>query len=86
MLIMKTEFKKAIVFGAIISFLTSCYASFLKTIMYQSFLSDHFLINWLKEIPKFYLFILPFVLITGPLVRMLVDRMFRNEKRTKQKA
>jgi len=83
---MKTEFKKAIVFGTIISFLTSSYAAFLKIIMYQSFLSDHFLINWLKEIPKFYLFILPFVLITGPLVRMLVDRMFRNEKRTKQKA
>jgi len=85
-LIMKTEFKKAIVFGTIISFLTSSNASFLKTIMYQSFLSDHFLINWLKEVPGFYLFILPFVLITGPLVRMLVDRMFRNEKRTKQKA
>jgi len=83
---MKTEFKKAIVFGTIISFLTSAYAAFLKTIMYQSFLSDHFLINWLKEIPKFYLFILPFVLITGPLVKMLVDRMFRNEKRPKQKA
>ena len=83
---MKKEFKKAVVFGAIISFLTSSYASLLKTLMSQGFLSDHFLVNWLKEIPGFYLFILPFVLITGPLVRMLVDKMFRNEKRTKQKA
>jgi uncharacterized membrane protein len=78
---MKTGLKKTIVFGVIISFLTSAYAAFLKTIMNQSFLSDHFLINWLKEIPKFYLFILPFVLITGPVVRILVDNIFRNEKK-----
>jgi hypothetical protein len=83
---MKTELKKTIVFGVIISFLTSAYAAFLKTIMNQSFLSDHFLTNWLRQIPKFYLFILPFVLITGAFVRVLVDRIFRNEKKVKQRA
>lgn len=80
---MKTEFKKSIVSGVIISFLTSAYAAFLKTIMTQDFSTDHFLVNWLRQIPLIYLFILPFVLIMGPLVRALVDRLFRNEKRTK---
>jgi len=77
---MKTEFKKLIVFGVIIAFFTSAYASLLNTIMKQGFLTDHFFINWLNLIPKTYLLLLPFVLITGPLIRALVERIFRNEK------
>lgn len=77
---MKTEFKKLIVFGIIIAFFTSAYAAFLSTIMKQRFLTDHFFVNWLGLIPKTYLLLLPFVLITGPLVRALVDRMFPNGK------
>jgi Protein of unknown function (DUF2798) len=75
---MKTEFKKLIVFGVIIAFFTSAYAALLNTIMKQGFLTDHFFINWLSLVPKTYLFLLPFVLITGPLIKALVDRMFRN--------
>jgi len=77
---MKTEFKKLIVFGVIIAFFTSAYAALLNTIMKQGFLTDHFFINWLSLIPKTYLLLLPFVLITGPLIRALVERIFRNEK------
>ena len=77
---MKTELKKLIAFGVIISFLTSAYTAFLKTIMDKGFSSNHFLSDWLKQIPQFYLFILPFVLITGPPIMALVDRIFRNKK------
>lgn len=80
---MKTELKKLIVFGVIIAFFTSAYAAFLNTIMKQVFLTDHFFANWLSLVPKTYLFLLPFVLITGPFIRALVDRMFRNGDRTK---
>jgi len=80
LLIMKTEFKKSIAFAVIISLLTSTYAAFLSTIMRQGLFTDHFLINWVNQIPRIYLFILPFVLITGPLVKAIVDRMFRNQK------
>jgi hypothetical protein len=80
---MKTQIKKVIVFGVIVAFFTSAYAAFLNTIMKQGFLTDHFFINWLSLIPKTYLFLLPFVLITGPIIRAWVDRMFRNENRTK---
>jgi hypothetical protein len=80
---MKTELKKLIVFGVIIAFFTSAYTALLNTVMKQGFLTDHFLINWLSLIPKTYLLLLPFVLITGPAIRALVDRMFRNENRTK---
>ena len=79
---MKAEFKKIIVFAAIISLFTSTYAAFLNTLMKQGFLTDHFLVNWLSMIPKTYLFILPFVLIMGPVTRVLVEKIFRNEKRT----
>jgi Protein of unknown function (DUF2798) len=77
---MKVESKKQIVFGMIISFLTSAYAAFLKTTLQQGFYTDHFLVNWIKQIPQIYLFILPFVLIVAPFVKALVDRLFRNEK------
>jgi len=79
---MKPELKKIIVFAVIITFFTSAYASLLNTVMKQGFLTDHFLVNWLSLIPKTYLFLLPFVLIAGRITRILVDRMFRNEKRT----
>lgn len=78
---MKTEIKKLIVFGIIIAFFTSAYAAFLNTIMKQGFLTDHFFVNWLSLIPKTYLFLLPFVLIAGPVIRALVERMFRNENK-----
>jgi hypothetical protein len=78
---MKTAFKKAIVFGVIITFCTSAYDAFLNTVMKQGFLTDHFLVNWVSLIPIIYLFLLPFVLIVGPAIRALVDRMFRDEKK-----
>jgi len=80
---MKKEIKKLIVFGLIITLFTSAYAAFLNTIMKQGFLTDHFLINWLSLIPRTYLLLLPFVLITGPVTRALVDRMFSNGNKTK---
>ena len=78
---MKKELKKLILFGVIIGFFTSAYTAFLSTTMKQDFLSEHFLTNWLKLIPKTYLFLLPFILITGPIVRALVDRIFREKRR-----
>jgi hypothetical protein len=78
---MKTELKKLIVFGVIISFLTSVYTAFLITIMKQDLLSDHFMRNFLRLIPRTYLFLLPFVLITGPIIRSLVERMFRIKRK-----
>ena len=75
---MKTEFKKRIVFTVMLAILTSTYAAFLNTVMKQDFLSDHFLINWLRLAPRTFLFVFPFVLIMGPLIKALVDRMFRN--------
>ncbi|RYF93234.1 MAG: DUF2798 domain-containing protein [Chitinophagaceae bacterium] len=80
---MKPEFKKLIVFGVIISFFTSAYAAFLNTIMKQGAFTDHFYSNWLSSIPKTYLLLLPFVLITGPLTRALVEWMFRNGRRVR---
>ena len=80
---MKTEIKKLIVFGVIIAFFTSAYAAFLNTLMKQGFLTDHFFVNWLSLIPRTYLLLLPFVLVTGPIIRALVDRMFRNGNKTK---
>jgi len=77
---MKTAVKKAMVFGVIITIFTSTYAAFLNTVMQQGFLTDHFLSNWLSLIPRIYLFLLPFVLIMGPLIKALVNRMFRNAK------
>jgi hypothetical protein len=57
----------------------------LNTIMKQGLLTDQFLINWFKVIPKTYLFILPFVLIMGPLTKFLVDKMFRIEEQQNKK-
>lgn len=80
---MKPELKKLIVFGVIVTFFTSIYTSFLNTIMKQGFLTDDFLVNWLSMIPKTYLLLLPFVLISGRFTSALVDRMFRKEVRTR---
>ncbi len=77
---MKESFKKLIVFALIISFFSTAYATFLGTVMKQGFLTDHFLRNWLTLIPKTYLFIFPFVLIMGSVVRAWVDKMFNREK------
>lgn len=73
---MTTEFKKLLAFGIIISLLTSTYVTLLGTIAKQGFYSDQFIMNWIYQIPKTYLLILPFVLITGPLVRKTVDLIF----------
>jgi hypothetical protein len=73
---MSKEFKKLAVFGLIISLLTSTYVTFLGTILRQGFGTDNFMYNWLNLIPKAYLAVLPFVLITGPLVRRFVDWLF----------
>jgi hypothetical protein len=77
---MKTALKKTIVSGVIITFFTSVYAAFLNTIMKQGFLTGHFWVNWVRLVPKIYVFLLPFVLIMGSVVRALVDKMFTKEK------
>jgi aliphatic nitrilase len=74
---MKIGTQKAIVARIIISFFTSAYAAFLNTLMKQEFLSGHFFVNWLNLVPKIYLLLLPFVLIMGPVVEILVDKIFR---------
>jgi len=76
---MKPELKKLIVFGVIITFFTSAYTTFLNTVIKQGFLTDDFLVNWLSLIPKTYLLLLPFVLITGRLTSVLVERIFRTK-------
>ncbi len=73
---MSNEFKKLAVFGLIISLLTSTYVSFLGTVLRQGFWTDNFLYNWLILIPKTYIAVLPFVLLTGPLIRRFVDWIF----------
>ena len=66
---MKAESKKQLAIGVIISFLTSTYAAFLKTTLQQGFYTDHFLVNWLRQIPQIYLLILPFVLIIATICK-----------------
>lgn len=77
---MKTEFKKLLAFGVIISLLTSAYVSLLGTIAKQGLFTDQFIWNWISQIPKTYLLVLPFVLISGSLVRKLVDYTFSKFK------
>jgi hypothetical protein len=76
----KAETKKLVAFGVIISLFTSVYTTFLGTIIRQGFFTEDFFSNWLALLPKAYLAILPFVLITGPLVRNMVERIFKNAK------
>lgn len=78
---MTTALKKEIVFSLIITLATSTYAAFLNTVMKQGLFTDHFLANWLSLIPIIYLFLLPYVWIMGRLVRILVNSLFRNEKK-----
>lgn len=78
---MNREFKKLALFGIIIAVFTSTYVTFLGTGLKQGFFTDGFWINWLKLIPKAYIIVLPFILITGPLVRRLVDRIFGDHKK-----
>lgn len=78
---MKTRTKKAVVFAFIISFATSVYAAFLNTLMKQGFFTEHFLDNWFGLVPRTYLLILPFILITGPAVRALVGKLFSNKEK-----
>jgi protein-S-isoprenylcysteine O-methyltransferase Ste14 len=77
---MKTELKKLLLFGVIISFSTSVYVSFINTVVKQGFGTSQFIRHWLMLIPKTYLLVLPFVLITGPLIRKLVDYIFRKSE------
>jgi hypothetical protein len=74
---MSLEFKKLIAFGVVISLLTSTYVTFLATVLKQGFFTADFFSNWAALIPKAYLAVLPFVLITGPLVRRFVDKIFK---------
>jgi hypothetical protein len=78
---MNRELKKLATFGALIAIFTSAYVTFLSTGLQQGFFTDGFLVNWLKLLPKAYIIVLPFILITGPLVRKLVDRIFGDHKR-----
>ncbi|MFZ5971368.1 MAG: DUF2798 domain-containing protein [Bacteroidota bacterium] len=82
---MSNEVKKLAVFGLIISLLTSTYVTFLGTILRQGFATENFIYNWLSLVPKAYIAVLPFVLITGPLVRRFVDWIFVNLSTTHNK-
>ncbi len=77
---MTSEFKKLLAFGITISLLTSAYVTLLGTIAKQGLFSDQFIMNWISQIPKTYLLVLPFVLISGPLVRKLIDYSFQKFK------
>ena len=79
-IIINRELKKLAVFGAIIAALTSTFVTFIGTGLKQGFFTENFWLNWLKLMPKAYIIVLPFVLITGPLVRKLVDRIFGDHK------
>ena len=78
---MSRELKKLTLFGIIIAVFTSAYVTFLGTGLKQGFFKDDFWINWLRLIPKAYIIILPFILITGTIVRKLVDRIFGDNKK-----
>jgi hypothetical protein len=80
---MSRELKKLALFGVIISLLTSAYVTFLQTGLKRGFFTDGFWANWLNIMPKAYIILLPFILITGPLIRKLVDRIFGDYKKIK---
>jgi len=82
---MSRELKKLALFGIIIALFTSTYATFLQTGLKQGFFTDGFWINWLRIIPKAYLALLPFILITGPLARKIVDIFFGDHKNDRKK-
>jgi hypothetical protein len=77
---MSTEFKKLLLFGIIISLLTSTYVTFLATLTKQGWFTEAFLIHWVRQIPKTYLLVLPFVLVSGPMVRRFVDFIFHTSE------
>ena len=74
---MKTELKKLIVFGVIITLFTSLYTAFLTVVMKQGFFTHHFLYNWLLLTIKTYVLLLPYVLITGRFTSALVNKIFK---------
>lgn len=78
---MNREFKKLVLFGMIITVFTSAYVTFLGTGMQQGFFTENFWSNWLKVIPKAYIVVLPFILVSGPLVRKLVDVLFGDHRK-----
>lgn len=71
----KKELIKLATFGLITSLLTSAYATFLGTIMRQGFGTEGFVKNWLSLIPKAYIALIPFILITGPFIRKFSNKM-----------
>ena len=73
---MNRELKKLALFAVIIAVFTSAYVTFIGTGVKQGFFTDGFWRNWLSLIPKAYIIVLPFILLTGPFVRNLVDRIF----------
>lgn len=77
---MTTEFKKLLAFGIIISLLTSTYVTLLGTIAKQGLFTQQFFLHWIMQIPKTYIYVLPFVLITGPIVRKSIDFIFSKYK------
>jgi hypothetical protein len=80
---MNREFKKLVLFGIIIAVFTTTYVTFLGTGLKQGFFTNGFFSNWMKLIPRAYLAVLPFILITGPLIRKLVDIIFGDHKKIK---
>jgi len=80
-MIMKKELFKQITLGVIVVFFTSAYTAFLNTIMKQGLLTENFLINWLKLIPKIYVLLLPFVLIVSLIIKKFVDKIFSEKEK-----
>jgi len=70
------DFKKLAAFGLIIGVFTSSYVTFLGTGVKQGFFTENFFPNWISLIPKAYIVVTPFILLTGPIVRKLVDKLF----------
>ncbi len=77
---MKRELFKQLVLGAIVVFFTSAYTAFLNTIMKQGFLTENFLINWMKLTPKIYVLLLPFALPVSLIVKKFVEKIFSEKK------
>lgn len=73
---MKRELFKQILLGVIVVFFTSAYTAFLNTVMKQGFLTESFVMNWLKLTPKIYFLLLPFVLTVSLIVRKFVEKIF----------
>lgn len=70
---MKTDRKKLLLFAVIIGLLNSVYVSLVSSVAHYGWRDLAFVGPWLHQIPIAYAIVLPFLLLTGPPVRKLID-------------